>query len=168
LLVIELRRPAGDDLAARPVVGVGHALDVARLLADEAVLEQRIDDRRGRTEPGEDEGLLLRLKLLPEEIVELRLLGGLLRQRGMLVRRQRAHHLEVFLGLEPRTVAHRRRDHGLQHTLHPRRVVAVHPAGQLEQVRRQRREFVQDAAQGLQFGQWYIGDRVLLQHQRQV
>ena len=55
LLVVELRWQTRDDLAARPVVGIAHALDVTRLLEYEAPFHQCRGHGRRRAEPGEHE-----------------------------------------------------------------------------------------------------------------
>ncbi len=168
LLVVEPRRLAGDNFAASPIIGVGHAFHLARFLAHQAALDERVRDGRRRAQPRKHQGFFHRTKLLLEKLAEAHLLGRLLGQECELGHRDRPRQTEVFFRLEPGAVTHGGGNHRLDHILHPRGVVRVHPAGEVEQVRTQRGEIVHHRRDRFQLFRRTVGHGIELHDQAQM
>jgi hypothetical protein len=140
----------GHELAVADVVGVGVALHPGHGLADQAPLDEGLQrDGRGRR-PREDERLRLGPDLALQEGIELGLRRGAPLEVGQLLRGRPGGDAQEAPLLDLRPVADGGRDHGLDHRVQRRRVVARHPAGEGQEVGRQRRERIDDLGDGLQ------------------
>ena len=140
LLRVQRMRLRGDELPGRVVVVVGDALDPLRFLPQHTPLHQRRHHARRQIESGEYQRFFLRPKLLLNKPVEPRLLGRLFLQGGQFLDTQPLCQRKLFLLLQARAVAHRRRNHRLDDAVETARVIAGHPARQSQQVARQGRE----------------------------
>jgi hypothetical protein len=150
LLRIQHVRLGGNQLARSMVVRIGHAIQPAGLLADDTPLRHRGHHGRAEVEPVEHQRLLHRPELLLEKLIKLRLLRSAAGQGGEFVGCKAPGQGEKFLLLQARSAAHRGGDHRLNDAVEPARVVARHPAGEFEQVGRQRREGINHLDDGLQ------------------